>query len=165
MADARPQLVKGIIALEPIGPPFVNAVFPPFSAARPYGIAEIPLQFYPPVTSPEEILPQTVNSIPNVTCYEQASPARQLVNLATLPVLVVTAEASYHVLYDNCTVNFLQQAGVSVTHVDLGQVGIHGNGHMLFMEKNSDQIAEEVVNRWIKETVVSKPTLFFLSHY
>ncbi|KAJ8086162.1 hypothetical protein PM082_004984 [Marasmius tenuissimus] len=163
LADARPESVKGIIALEPIGPPFINAVFPPFSTARPYGIAELPLQFSPPVASAEEIHYQTVNSIPNVTCYEQASPAKQLVNLATVPVLVVTAEASYHALYDNCTVNFLQQAGVSVTHVDLGQVEIHGNGHMMFMERNSDQIVEEVVNKWMRETLVSLPAgLVFL---
>ncbi|KAL0063080.1 hypothetical protein AAF712_009987 [Marasmius tenuissimus] len=152
LANARPESVKGIIALEPIGPPFINAVFPPFSTARPYGIAELPLQFSPPVTSAEEIRYQTVNSIPNVTCYEQASPARQLLNLAAVSVLVVTGEASYHTLYDNCTVNFLQQAGVSVTHVDLGQVGIHGNGHMMFMERNSDQIVEDVVYKWMKET-------------
>ncbi|KAL0580889.1 hypothetical protein V5O48_001082 [Marasmius crinis-equi] len=153
LGDARPSLVKAIVAIEPVGPPFVNAVFPPFSEARPYGITEIPLQFSPPITSADGIGRQMVNAIPNATCYEQAMPAKQLPNLATIPVLVVTSESGYHALYDNCTVNFLQQAGISVKHIHLGDVGIHGNGHMMFMEKNSDQIVDEVVNMWIEENV------------
>lgn len=88
-----------------------------------------------------------------MTCFEQARPARQLVNLARIPITVITSESSYHGLYDNCTVRFLQQAGVSVKHVSLPDVGIFGNGHMMFMEKNNLEIAEKVVNRWIKDTV------------
>ena len=33
-------------------------------------------------------------------------------NIASVPVLFVTAEASYHAVYDHCTVAFLRQAGV-----------------------------------------------------
>jgi hypothetical protein len=36
-------------------------------------------------------------------------------------------------------------AGVSVDHVRLEDVGIHGNGHMMFMEKNNMHIADDVV--------------------
>ncbi|KAF9268271.1 alpha/beta-hydrolase [Marasmius fiardii PR-910] len=151
LGDARHRLVKAIIALEPLGPPFISAVFPPFTSARPYGLTELPLHYYPPISSSNDISPQLVNSIPNVTCYEQAFPARKLVNLAGIPALVVTAEASYHILYDNCTVNFLKQAGVDVDHVELGNVGFHGNGHLMFLEKNSHEIADQVVNRWIIE--------------
>ncbi|KAF9268272.1 alpha/beta-hydrolase [Marasmius fiardii PR-910] len=153
IADARPNLVKTIIAVEPMGPPFINAVFPPNLPARPFGLTETPLTFSPPVTSPSDIHPVIFNSIPNVTCFEQTKPARQLVNLARVPVTVITSESSYHAMYDNCTVRFLKQAGVSVEHVNLPDFGIVGNGHMMFMEKNNLEIAEMVVNRRIKETV------------
>ncbi|KAL0580896.1 hypothetical protein V5O48_001089 [Marasmius crinis-equi] len=151
LGDARPSLVKAIVALEPAGPPFSDAVFPPFAETRPYGIAEIPLQFSPPIAAAGELGREVLNAIPNVTCFEQISPARKLTNLASIPVLLVTSESGYHALYDNCTVNFLQQAGVSVRHIALGDIGIHGNGHMMFMEKNSDQIVDEVVHKWVKE--------------
>ncbi|KAG7096626.1 hypothetical protein E1B28_004043 [Marasmius oreades] len=153
IADARPNLVKTIIAVEPMGPPFMNAVFPPTSPARPFGLTETPLTFSPPVTSVSDIHPALFNSIPNVTCFEQAEPAKQLVNLAKVPVTVITSESSYHAMYDNCTVRFLQQAGVSVKHTNLPEIGIFGNGHMMFMEKNNLEIAEKVVKKWIKDIV------------
>jgi len=40
LADARPSKVKAIIAIEPMGPPFTNAIFPPLTPARPYGLTE-----------------------------------------------------------------------------------------------------------------------------
>jgi len=45
-------------------------------------------------------------------------------------------------------VKFLEQAGVHPTWLNLGTLGIHGNGHMMMLEKNSDQIAE-VIERWV----------------
>jgi hypothetical protein len=80
----------------------------------------------------------------------QDEPAKQLVNLAQIPVLTVTSEASYHAMYDHCTVDYLIQAGVEVEHLKLGEEGIHGNGHMFFMEKNSLEIAERVVD-WLRK--------------
>jgi methyl coenzyme M reductase subunit C-like uncharacterized protein (methanogenesis marker protein 7) len=71
------------------------------------------------------------------------------VNLAGIKVLVVTAEASWHVMYDWCSVEYLRQAGVETDHVSLADVGVKGNGHMLFLEVNSDASAEVVVN-WIE---------------
>jgi len=55
-------------------------------------------------------------------------------------------------VYDGCTAEYLAQAGVTVEHIRLENVGIHGNGHMMFMEKNGLQIAEDVVERWIHKT-------------
>jgi hypothetical protein len=52
-------------------------------------------------------------------------------------------------MYDWCTVSYLQQAGVSVKHLELGNRGILGNGHMMFMEKNSDAVAAEL-QRWME---------------
>jgi pimeloyl-ACP methyl ester carboxylesterase len=44
--------------------------------------------------------------------------------------------------------NALKSAGGSVDFIDLPDVGIKGNSHMLMMDKNSDQIAD-LINRWL----------------
>ena len=69
-----------------------------------------------------------------------------------MPILIVTAEASYHATYDHCTVKFLEQAGVHSTWIKLADAGIHGNGHMLMLEKNSSDIAE-LIARWLSKNV------------
>lgn len=75
-------------------------------------------------------------------CTLQAEPASQLVNLKKLPILIETGEASYHATYDHCFVQFLRQAGCEkAEHLKLADVGIYGNGHLQFLEKNSDEIA------------------------
>ncbi|EGN95897.1 hypothetical protein SERLA73DRAFT_113625 [Serpula lacrymans var. lacrymans S7.3] len=152
LADAHPSQVKAIVALEPIGPPFQNAVFST-DAARPYGVSEIPLNFSPPISSPDDLHPVPVSSTTNFTCYQQSPPARQLPGLANVPVLVVTSQASYHAVYDNCTVQFLTEAGVHAEHLQLEDVGIYGNAHMMFMEKNGLEIAEQVILKWLHQTL------------
>jgi pimeloyl-ACP methyl ester carboxylesterase len=44
--------------------------------------------------------------------------------------------------------NALKAAGGSVDFVDLPDVGIKGNSHMMMMDKNSDQIAE-LIDKWL----------------
>jgi len=150
IADARPEKIKGIVAIEPMGPPFIDAVFRP-SAARPFGLTETPIEYSPPINSSDDLKPVVVSDNPalNFTCFLQASPARRLPNIARVPVLVVTSESSYHSIYDGCTVDYLKQAGVNVNHTRLPDVGIHGNGHMMFMEMNSLEIADRVVEKWV----------------
>ena len=63
-------------------------------------------------------------------------------------MLFVTAEASYHAVYDHCTVAFLRQGGVEVEFLELGEVGIRGNGHFMFMELNNLVVAERVED-WV----------------
>ena len=77
--------------------------------------------------------------------YSQAEPARRLPNLRKMPILVVTAEASYHAPYDHCTVNYLRQAGVEPHWMKLAEHGIRGNSHVLMMEKNSKEIADLII--------------------
>lgn len=151
-ADVRPELVKGILAIEPMGPPFQDAVFDNLTG-RAYGLTDIPLTYNPPVTDTTAPLTtqtfQTANA--NLSsCILQAEPARQLVNLRHIPVLVETSEASYHAVYDHCNVDFLKQAGVQVEHLRLENVGIHGNGHMHFLEKNSLEIIAYLEEHWIR---------------
>ena len=54
---------------------------------------------------------------------------------------ILAVEASYHAIYDHCTSKYLAQAGVANTFVQLADVGIRGNGHMLMLEKNNLEIA------------------------
>ncbi|EGO01543.1 hypothetical protein SERLA73DRAFT_176884 [Serpula lacrymans var. lacrymans S7.3] len=165
LADARPSKVKAIVALEPSGPPFDNpSTLSVSSLVRPYGLTEIPIAFDPPISSPADLNYHAVKVTSDYTCYQQVPPARQMVNLVDIPVLVVTAEASYHAVYDDCTVQFLAEAGVNVKHVQLEDVGIRGNGHMIFMEKNSLQIAEDVINRWLQQSLTSSCLAFDLCY-
>jgi len=49
-------------------------------------------------------------------------------------------------------VKFLEQAGVHPTWVKLGDAGLHGNGHMLMLEKNSQEIADLLLD-WLSKNV------------
>jgi hypothetical protein len=66
--------------------------------------------------------------------------------------VVVASEASYHATYDHCTVKYLKQAGASVEFVRLEDKGIHGNGHMVMLEKNNLDIAH-VLDEWVLQNV------------
>ena len=61
-------------------------------------------------------------------------------------------EASYHAAYDHCTSAYLAQAGVKHDFIRLEDLGIRGNGHMMMLEKNSDEIAL-VIAEWIEGKV------------
>jgi pimeloyl-ACP methyl ester carboxylesterase len=167
VADARPERVKAILAIEPNGPPFHEAQFvgsPDWfkdgRLALAYGITDVPLTYAPAVTDPAElrIVQQPKADAPDlVRCWEQAAPARQLPNLQKMPVLVVTGEASYHAPYDHCTVKYLQQAGVHPTWLKLADHGIHGNSHVPMMEKNSSEIAAQII-AWTSKTIAGPKT-------
>jgi pimeloyl-ACP methyl ester carboxylesterase len=154
IADARPALVKGIIAIEPSGPPFHNnAKGDP--KARPYGVTDIALKYDPPVTDPAQIatVRQTTPDAPDlITCTLQTEPARKLVNFAKIPVAVVISESSYHAPYDHCTAKYLKQAGAPVELIRLEEKGIRGNGHMVMLEKNNLAIAA-LLDRWTRANV------------
>jgi hypothetical protein len=71
-----------------------------------------------------------------------------------MPVLVLSAEASYHAPYDHCTVKYLEQAGVRPTWIKLADLNIRGNSHVMMMEKNSAEIAA-VIAGWLDKTVAA----------
>ena len=75
-------------------------------------------------------------------------------NLQKLPILVVTSESSFRAVDDHCTVKYLNQAGVHPTWTKLADIGIHGNGHMMMLEKNNMQIAE-VMARWLDKVAAT----------
>lgn len=165
IAEARPNLVKAIVAVEPNGPPVFETEFkgaPEWFAdmgkKKTWGLGEVPLAYDPPLKPGEELafVRQDKPDAPDlVRCWQQAEPARKLPKLANIPMLIVIAEASYHASYDHCTANYLTQAGVRNTMIRLESRGIRGNGHMMMLEKNSDQIAALMLE-WIEKTIPPK---------
>ena len=162
VADQRPDLVKGVITVEGGGTPRgFTAVGPPrwFEDAPPpdvtWGVASIPLTYSPAITEPRQ-LTFVQESMPApgklVRCWVQASNARQLPNLQRMPHLLVVGEASAASSTNHCVSRYLAQAGVRNTWVNLGDVGIHGNGHMMMLEKNSLEIAAFLAS-WLVDNV------------
>lgn len=154
LADARPHLVKAIVALEPAGPAFRDEVND-HAPARPWGLTSIPMTYDPPASAPTQldIEEQSGPVAPGrVRCLLQRAPARTWPNLRRLPVMLVTSEASYHAVYDHCTAQYLSQAGVPVDHYRLEAHGLRGNGHMMMLEKNNLQIAERIA-AWLSRNV------------
>ena len=163
VADARPKLVRAIVAMEPSGPPVYDNVtkgapqwFEDGPLTKPYGLTAPPPVYDPPLLKPEDLkfVQQEKSDGPDhVRCWSQREPARKLANLVNIPVLVVQTQASYHAPYDHCTVAYLKQAGVSkTTFVRLADKGIKGNGHMLMIEKNNQAIAD-VAFKWMSTSV------------
>jgi len=172
VADARPDLVKAIVAVEPQGPPGHNVDFVgapsyfqelsdgPSAAGRSakqkaYGLGDVPLTYVPAVTSdaPLSLVREDHGEKPEfVRCWRQREPARQLVRLKNVPILILTSEASFYATYDHCTAAYLEQAGVPNTHLRLENLGIHGNGHMMMLEKNNKVVAG-VIADWLEKTL------------
>ena len=155
IADARPKLVKAIVAIEPAGPPFLPSKFAGGSP-RTYGLTETPIAYDPPVKDPKTDLQFVVQDKPDApgltACAMQKEPARKLPNLQGKPVLIVAAPASYHSESDHCMAKYLVQAGVPAEYVNLEDKGIKGNAHMMMIEKNNLRIAA-LLNGWMMKKV------------
>lgn len=189
-ADAQPDLVAGVIAVEPTGPPYgiahrqtgKNRCYSQMirfdSTNKPYGLADIPLTFSPPA----KVLPKSsrkrknfapldvtmLSSSNNEGTYmmqddselialgngEQVAAIRRLVNLQKMPHAVVTSHAGSHSVYDWATACFMEQAGLSVERMKLENFGIRGNGHLMFLETNSDKISK-LLQDWIQNTAMT----------
>jgi pimeloyl-ACP methyl ester carboxylesterase len=177
LAQARPGLVKAIVAAEPSGPPvhqvvvrsaqrfdvgFENAwkeneqdYYRDIPREKKFGLTDIPLNYMPAVTkdSPLQFVQQEkAEALDFARCWRQKEPARKLVGLDALPILLLGAEASFYTGYNHCNVEYLQQAGAHPVFIRLSDAGIHGNGHMMMLEKNSDQIAE-LIAKWMDTTL------------
>jgi pimeloyl-ACP methyl ester carboxylesterase len=164
VADARPDQVKAILAIEPNGPPFYQVEFvgtPDYfkqgSLVLPYGITAVPLNYAPAIKDAKElevVQEEKADGPGLVKCFVQKEPARQLPNLK-MPILVVMGEASYHAPYDHCTVKYLQQAGARPTFMRLAEQGITGNSHVMMNEKNNKEIAAAIA-QWLGKTLPGK---------
>jgi pimeloyl-ACP methyl ester carboxylesterase len=130
-ADARPEQVAALIAIEVIGPPFAKR--PEMGLDLAWGLASAPLTYDPPASSPDEL---------------QAGPPRRLPNLSRFPIAVVTGEASMFALFDRDLVSFLERAGCDVELVRLAEHGVHGNAHGVMIERNNAETLA-VLTRWV----------------
>jgi pimeloyl-ACP methyl ester carboxylesterase len=154
VADARPKLVKAIIAAEPVAPPMENRIGVR-GPRRLWGLTNRPIHYDPPIKQASELqtIRQDKADAPDlVPCWVQKEPARKLVNLHAIPILNVSGEASYHRPYAHCVAKWLNQAGVKTTYVNLEDVGLPGNGHQMMSEKNSAGIARFFMS-WLEKNV------------
>jgi pimeloyl-ACP methyl ester carboxylesterase len=161
MADARPELVKGVVTIEGGGTPYTYPVIgPPAYFGNPvpsatWGLTSVPITYSPEVTDPAQLsFVQEATPDPGklIRCWLQAAPAKELPNLQKMPHLLIVAEASSAANTNHCVSKYLTQAGVENTWVNLGDVGIHGNGHMMMWEKNNLEIAQ-FIGSWLKRHV------------
>ena len=146
VAEIRPALVKGIIAIEGGGQPF--------GGQNVWGMSTIPVAYDPPVPDPSEIKTKRVEAPePGVNAYQiQEEPARKLKNLQNVPIVIVTAEASFASPGNPGAVAYFKQAGVKAEELRLVDLGIHGNGHMMMVEKNNRDVLKPIL-AWVEKNV------------
>ena len=147
VAEERPNLVKGIVAIEGGGTPFTGQ--------NVWGLSSIPVAYDPPVSNPSEIKTVRVESPePGVQPYMlQAEPARKLKNLRNIPIVIVTADASFASPGNPGAIAYLKQAGVvKAEELRLINHGVKGNGHMMMLEKNNREALKPITD-WIVKNV------------
>lgn len=132
VADRRPGLVKAIVAVEPMGPPFADI---PNIGSLEWGLTAVPLNWAPPVVSPDEL-------------RDAAPGVHRLPALEGLPVVAVTGEASAFALASAPAIALLSAAGAAAELMHLPDHGVFGNGHGLVYEKNSDGALAPIL-RWL----------------
>ena len=58
---------------------------------------------------------------------------------------MITGEASPHITYDHCFVEYFKQMGITnYQWIKLADIGIKGNAHFMFLEKNNQEIAAAI---------------------
>lgn len=155
LSNDCPQYFAGSINLEPSTIPFRAYGYGLGSTpANAWGLTNTPVDYEPAVADSTE-LAALVESVGNETlalrnCYLQKEPARKLPKISSVPYLALTGEASVHITYDHCIIDYLKQVGGQPEWIKLGDIGIKGNGHFMHLEKNSLDIAA-VVHQWIKK--------------
>ena len=133
VTDRRPDLVVAIVTVEPMGPAFATI---PNIGTLSWGLAAAPLTFDPPLDTPEQV--------------QAADPTTlRIPALAGIAVAVVTGGASPFGLNGPAIVESLRVAGAAAEHLHLPEHGVHGNGHGLIYELNSDQALTPVLN-WLR---------------
>jgi pimeloyl-ACP methyl ester carboxylesterase len=133
VADRRPDLVRAIVSVEPMGPPFATI---PHIGRLAWGLTAARLTYDPSFSTTEQVAaadPQTVRV-----------PA-----LKDLPVAIVTGGASPFAKAGRDVATWLRTAGASADLLDLPSFGVHGNGHGLIYERNSDETLQPVLT-WLE---------------
>jgi hypothetical protein len=113
------------------------------------------MHYDPPINDPSELktfLEEKSERPDEVPCYLQQQPVHKLVNLEKIRVLTISAEGTYHRVFDVCIPKWLNQAGVKTDFVRLEDAGIRGNFHEMFLDRNSDQVIQ-FLEDWIVKNV------------
>ena len=160
IADKRPNLVKAIVAVEPSGPPVHDVEFKgapdwfsDVAKTKISGLGEIPLTYDPPLKDGEQLAfvrqdkADKARSGALLVASSAGAQARQpqgysrsdyflggLVSLVLRPLHRRISDAS----------------GGGQHLYPSRRSGIHGNGHMMMLEKNSDAIAG-VIESWLQK--------------
>jgi pimeloyl-ACP methyl ester carboxylesterase len=157
ITEARPKLVTAMVTVEPGGPQFGNADTAKVTAGprnpNSWGLTQNKYEYTPPANTPADIqvaLETTQERPDEVVCWMQVEPVRKLTRWQNIPVLAVSADGTYHRVYDPCIPKFLKQAGVKAEFVRLEDVGIRGNSHMMMLEKNSDDVITFIAG-WLRK--------------
>ena len=146
VAEARSNLVKAIVCIEGAGSPF--------GGQNIWGLSTVPVAYDPPASDPSEIKTRVVTPAqPGAQPYRvQEEPARKLKNLQSIPIAIVTAEASFASPGNPGAVEYLRQAGCKAEELRLVDRGVRGNGHMMMIEKNNRQVLRPILE-WIQKNV------------
>lgn len=152
-SDACPDLLRANINIEPGNLPFTSLVGNSSDAAlgrtvsRPCGLTYTPLHYDPPVTNCSAIttVESGPDSLSNRSCILQTGTIHKLTQLSKVPYIMITGEASQHITYDHCFVEYFKQMGIdNYQWIKLAEIGIKGNAHFMFLEKNNLEIATAI---------------------
>lgn len=135
--DRRPHLVKAIVALEPLGPEFVE--FPGMGTLH-WGLTSAPITFDPPLESPAAV-------------RSAAPEQRRIPALVDKDVVVVAGGASVFADFALHLVETLTHAGAKAEYLYLPDHGVPGNGHAVQMELNAADSVQPVLD-WLHARVV-----------
>ncbi|MFZ0040697.1 MAG: alpha/beta fold hydrolase [Solirubrobacteraceae bacterium] len=133
IADARPDLVRALLAIEPLGPPFA-----PGTSGAPglaWGLAAAPLSYEPAPTDPAELM-------------SAGGPPRRLVSLAQVPIAVVSGDRSPFAAAAAEIHEFLLRSGCRAQLLALAEHGVRGNGHAMMLERNHRQVLGVILD-WL----------------
>lgn len=161
-ADARPQLVKGLLMVEAGSSSFydIKLVGAPEwyqdgELSKPFGVSRAPITYDPPVKGIEDftLVREEKPDAPDLArCWVQKEPGKKLINFKNIPTLQMSAEASFGAPVAHCNAKFLKSAGVPLDFIKLADIGIKGNGHFLMLEKNNMEIAK-VIADWMDKRI------------
>jgi pimeloyl-ACP methyl ester carboxylesterase len=159
LTEARPNLVKAMVTVEPGGPQFGNVDTAKVTAGprnpNSWGLTNNRYEYDPPANSPADLnvyLEEKSERPDEARCWLQVEPARKLARWKNIRVLDISANGTYHRVYDPCIPKFLNQAGVKTDFVRLEEAGIRGNSHMMMLEKNSDEVIKFIVS-WLQKNI------------
>jgi pimeloyl-ACP methyl ester carboxylesterase len=150
-ADLRPDLVRALVAVEILGPPFVGQ--PETGMSLPWGLAAAPMNYDPPATDPSDLALTVVDDGPPPKVL-QTEPARRLPGLAQVPIAVITSETSIFRTFDGHLVDYLNQVGCTPALLRLDDRGLIGNGHGMMLERNNADVLA-VITEWLADKDVT----------